>query len=80
MSRRALIRKRCTSCGATIPEKACPKGHRSWTWSFTVDVNPQAHHGNRSHARASKPKRMHNEPSTTLRAPFTGINTLNPAA
>jgi len=40
MSRRALIRKRCTSCGATIPEKVCPKGHRGWSWSFTVDVNP----------------------------------------
>jgi hypothetical protein len=40
MSRRALIRKRCTSCGATIPDKICPKGHRRSTWSFTVDVNP----------------------------------------
>ena len=40
MSRRALIRKRCSSCGATIPDKVCPKGHRRWTWSFTVDVNP----------------------------------------
>ncbi len=40
MSRRALIRKRCNSCGATIPDKVCPKGHRRWTWSFTVDVNP----------------------------------------
>jgi hypothetical protein len=40
MSRRALIRKRCTSCSATIPDKACPKGHRRSTWSFTVDVNP----------------------------------------
>lgn len=40
MSRRALIRKRCSSCGATISDKVCPKGHRRWTWSFTVDVNP----------------------------------------
>ena len=40
MSRRALIRKRCSSCGATIPDKVCPKGHRRWTWSFTVDINP----------------------------------------
>ncbi len=40
VSRRALIRKRCTSCGATVTEKACPKGHRRWTWSFTVDINP----------------------------------------
>jgi integrase len=40
MSRRALIRKRCSSCGATIPDEVCPKGHRRWTWSFTVDVNP----------------------------------------
>lgn len=40
MSRRALIRKRCTSCGASITEKVCPKGHRGWSWSFTVDVNP----------------------------------------
>lgn len=39
MSRRALIRKRCSSCGATV-EKKCPKGHTCWTWSFTIDVNP----------------------------------------
>lgn len=41
MSRRALLRKRCSSCGATIADRACPKGHRRWTWSFTVDVNPR---------------------------------------
>lgn len=40
MSRRALLRKRCSSCGATVPDKVCPKGHRRWTWSFTVDVSP----------------------------------------
>lgn len=42
MSRRALIRKRCTSCGATVADKVCAKGHRRWSWSFTVDINPPA--------------------------------------
>lgn len=40
MSRRALIRKRCTSCGTTIADKVCAKGHRRFSWSFTMDVNP----------------------------------------
>ena len=41
MSRRGMVKKRCTSCGRRVPEKRCDHcGSDRFTWSFTVDTGP----------------------------------------
>lgn len=40
MSRRGTLRRRCSSCGATMKDGTCPKGHDAWAWSYTIDAAP----------------------------------------
>jgi integrase len=34
------VRRRCSTCGASVQNKRCPKGHEGWSWSFTIDAAP----------------------------------------
>lgn len=34
------MRRRCSTCGASMKNKRCPKGHEGWSWSFTIDAAP----------------------------------------
>ena len=40
MSRRGAVRRRCSSCGASVKDGRCSKGHEVWSWSFTIDSAP----------------------------------------